>query len=731
MLVGLGLGRRLAATAAVALACGAMPAIATAGTLPLPANAGTTPDATVNSISCPAAGDCSAVGYYTDDGGNTELLLLSQHDGNWSPTEGDISALAGATGGIEATHADLSATSVSCGDPGDCSVIGGYQDGTSDFHFRGFVLTESGGVWGAAQPVVLPVNADTSATFEPYTNLDSISCGSAGDCSAVGTYRATSAGNVEGLQLLQTNGTWSAATEAALPSSGATAAAADPDVYLPSVSCGATGICLAFGDYSLLSGGNAGLVLSDNGGSWTVSAVQPTGLADASHSPAYLQLGDWSSGGDYGSVACPAQGLCVAAATYEDQNSDYQGLLLSQSSPWSQSTIDLTKLSDQADANPQVNLGSVACVSPGDCTILGSYSDHKLETQGLLVTDAGGLWTPATTVELPSDQSSVDPAVSSSSLACAAVGNCAGVIYYEDNAGNPTSELLSESAGKWSTNELATPTPSTDIPPYYDWGDVACSPSGYCSAVTNTELNSGTSAASALTVISPPGQFVTLSATGGADQATVNWDPPASISDLPITGYTVIANDLTTAANGGNTWKESSSTSSVTFTGLTPGNTYDFSVIPSNALGSGLPSTTGAIDVIPSHAQLLAALRAVLVPTGPKARLKAILKARGFSFTFLPPWGGRLAISWYYRYGARKHRHRTLVAKFALNVAGQHSIAVKVTLTRAGRRLLEPHRRLKRHRLRESHRQIRLTTDAAYTANAVARVTLSKSFSLR
>jgi hypothetical protein len=297
----------LATSFVVALVVCAAPQLASAETVPLPANAGTTPDATVNSISCPAAGDCSAVGYYMDDGGNTELLLLSQHDGNWSPTEGDISALAGASGGIEAKHADLSATSVSCGDPGDCSVIGGYQDGTSDFHFRGFVLTESGGVWGAAQPVVLPVNADTSATFEPYTNLYSISCGSAGDCSAVGTYRATSAGNVEGLQLLQTNGTWTAATEAALPSSGATAAAADPDVYLPSVSCGATGICLAFGDYSLLSGGNAGLVLSDNGGSWTVSAVQPTGLTDASHSPAYLQLGDWSSGGDRRTAQRPVE----------------------------------------------------------------------------------------------------------------------------------------------------------------------------------------------------------------------------------------------------------------------------------------------------------------------------------------------------------------------------------------------------------------------------------------
>ena len=128
---------------------------------------------------------------------------------------------------------------------------------------------------------------------------------------------------------------------------------------------------------------------------------------------------------------------------------------------------------------------------------------------------------------------------------------------------------------------------------------------------------------------------------------------------------------------------------------------------------------TGTIDVIPSNAQLLAALRAVLVPTGSEARLKAILKARGYSFAFLPPWGGRVTIDWYYSHRVRKHVHKLLVANVALQVAGQHSVAVRVVLTRVGRKLLK------------SHRRLRLTSDAAYTANAVARVTLSESFSLR
>jgi hypothetical protein len=709
--------RRLAAMVAVALGCCATPALATAATVPLPANAGATPDASVNSISCAAAGACSAVGVYTDSAGIRELLLLSQTGGTWSASEANLAALASASGGLDPAHGGLDAESISCASAGNCAVVGEYWDGTSDLHYRPFVLTQSGGVWGAATPVTLPSNADFGAIFLPYAIVEQVSCSSVGNCEAVGTYRTGSAATSDvGLLLSETGGTWTA-SEAPLPSTGPDAANGAPDVSLPSISCTAAGSCEAIGVYSLLNGGDAGLLLSGTAQSWASAAAPMTGLSDPS-TPNF-KLGDWSSGYTFGSVACPSAGGCVAGASYADHNSDFQGMLLTQGSSWTAATLNLSQLSDAAGTNPQVNLGSAACVSVGSCAILGSYADHSGHSQGLLVSQTNGSWAPATTVGLPSDQSSADPAVSSSQLACAAAGNCAGVLYYEDSKSNPSSELLSESGGQWSATELTTPAPSAVIPPSYDWGDVSCAPSGYCAAVTDTSLNSGTKAATSLSVLDAPGAFVTLSATGGPDDATVTWNPPASISDLPITGYTVTAEDQTTAANGGQTMNVSGSTSSATFTGLTPGNSYAFSVIPSNALGAGLPSMTGAIDVIPSNAELLAALRAVLVPTGSQARRKAILKARGYSFAFLPPWGGRVTIDWYYSHRVRRHLRKLLVAKVTLEVAGQHSAAVRVVLTRAGRRVLK------------SHRRLRLTSDAAYTAYAVARVTVSGSFSLR
>lgn len=267
---------------------------------------------------------------------------------------------------------------------------------------------------------------------------------------------------------------------------------------------------------------------------------------------------------------------------------------------------------------------------------------------------------------------------------------------------------------------MTTPAPSAVIPPSYDWGDVSCAPSGYCAAVTDTSLNSGTKAATSLSVLDAPGAFVTLSATGGPDDATVTWNPPASISDLPITGYTVTAEDQTTTANGGQTMNVSGSTSSATFTGLTPGNSYAFSVIPSNALGAGLPSMTGAIDVIPSNAQLLAALRAVLVPTG-RARRGARRSSRPARLQLrVPAAMGR----------ARDDRLvlQPSRAPAPPQAAGRQGHAQgRGAAQRRGQGGADPCRaqRLK------SHRRLRLTSDAAYTAYAVARVTLSGSFSLR
>jgi hypothetical protein len=116
----------------------------------------------------------------------------------------------------------------------------------------------------------------------------------------------------------------------------------------------------------------------------------------------------------------------------------------------------------------------------------------------------------------------------------------------------------------------------------------------YAFTVTATNAK-GTSVASlpsnSVTIPQPPSQPVTVSALAGNGQATVSFDPPEDDGDSPITGYTV------TATPGGNS--ASGAGSPLTVTGLTNGTSYTFSVMATNAVGSGPPATSNAVTPQP------------------------------------------------------------------------------------------------------------------------------------
>src|SRR5262249_19699110 len=118
-----------------------------------------------DSVSCASAGNCVAVGDYTDNSGDDAGLLLTEREGRWRK-------------GVEAQSGAL--ISVSCTSRTHRSAVG-YDD----------LLTETAGKWTGAF-VVLPAKAS------PYPQLNSVSCALAGACSAVGLYTDLS-GNYQGL----------------------------------------------------------------------------------------------------------------------------------------------------------------------------------------------------------------------------------------------------------------------------------------------------------------------------------------------------------------------------------------------------------------------------------------------------------------------------------------------------------------------------------------------------
>src|SRR5207248_3075182 len=93
--------------------------------------------------------------------------------------------------------------------------------------------------------------------------LGSVSCASAGECSAVGSYIGPG-GKRQGLLLSESGGTWTMGVEATLPAG----AGSNPGVILGSVSCASPGECAAVGSYIDGGGNRQGLLLSESGGTW-------------------------------------------------------------------------------------------------------------------------------------------------------------------------------------------------------------------------------------------------------------------------------------------------------------------------------------------------------------------------------------------------------------------------------------------------------------------------------
>src|SRR5439155_26084071 len=116
----------------------------------LPANAGSDPHVFPYSLSCPSAGNCSAVGTYDDSSGHTQGLLLTETAGTWAAGEEAIlPANAGSNPEV--------GRSVACSSAGNCSAVGRYDD--SSGHTQGLLLTETAGTWAAGVDAVLPATA--------------------------------------------------------------------------------------------------------------------------------------------------------------------------------------------------------------------------------------------------------------------------------------------------------------------------------------------------------------------------------------------------------------------------------------------------------------------------------------------------------------------------------------------------------------------------------------------
>lgn len=130
--------------------------------------------------------------------------------------------------------------------------------------------------------------------------------------------------------------------------------------------------------------------------------------------------------------------------------------------------------------------------------------------------------------------------------------------------------------------------------------------------------------------------------------------------------------------------------------------------------GGGTPTVKAA--------QIKAAQRRALLPKGGAARIRALLKHHGYTFTFNAPTAGKLVIQWAALVrGARvaKATRRVIVARGSARFSKPGPVRITIRLTPAGGRILKHARRL------------RVTASGTYTPTGRSRITVTRRFTLR
>jgi hypothetical protein len=398
----------------------------------------------ISSISCSSPGNCTAVGGYVDKVGRTEGLLLTEKERHWAR-------------GVEAvlpanavSHPYVNLNSVSCASAGNCTAVGDYTD-ASDIYGEDLVwsllLTEKGGHWARG------VAAVPLAQSDGQVYLNSVSCASAGNCAAVGNDSG------EGLVLTKTAGHWARRRRFGYGSSN-----------LVSVSCASGGSCSAVGfdEYDPCTGRDGcpvadPLLLTKKGRGREWRSVQPE-LPPLDGEATFLT-----------SVSCPSAGNCsVVGVDYPalygiDSEEVPTGLLLTEKAgKWRRGvTAKLPKNAGSA----LVELAGISCGSAGNCGAMGTYYGRNDVEHLTLLTQEGGKWRRGVEASLPEGARRPE----GNAISCASAGNCTVVGSYGDGYGF----LLTEIAGRWARGVRA---------PHFRGGfegvsSVSCASPGNCGAV--------------------------------------------------------------------------------------------------------------------------------------------------------------------------------------------------------------------------------------------------------
>lgn len=365
-------------------------------------------DATVTSVSCPAAASCTAVGVYTNELGGLEAFVTRLVNGNWSTAVEIPGTLALDPQG---THT-VDPYSLSCSSAGNCGITGSYWEAGK---IQAFVDSEVNGKWRKA------IDVPGTDALNQYGDAggSSISCTAPGNCSAVGEY-TNSSEHSEAFVVSEVNGTWRTAVE--VPGSAALNHGNNGSV--DAVSCASPGNCSAVGSMDTAPMGIAFAVNEVNGG-WQ-TAIQVPGVSTIDQGGMAVVT----------SVSCAGAGNCSAGGNYSDTHGGLGAFVVTEVNGIWQTAIKVPGMTD---------VNSMSCASAGNCSAGGSnYSQTAL-----VVNEVNGIWHAA--IQVPGT-ATLDHGQNAlvTSVSCPSAGNCAagGNYWYGATAG---SFVVDEVNGTWHT----------------------------------------------------------------------------------------------------------------------------------------------------------------------------------------------------------------------------------------------------------------------------------------
>ena len=350
------------------------------------------------------------------------------------------------------TRGGAGVNSVSCGSAGNCAAGGQYRDRHGQ---QGFVAVERNGRWGTATGVPGLAGLNQGG----YADVSSVSCGSAGSCAAGGEYTDADSQDFYGFVAVERDGVWSKAVT--VPASA--------DGYVSSVSCASAGNCLAGGsDGAIYTSNFNAFFVEERAGHWGHRRPVP-GLRTLKHIDSEISA-----------VACPSAGNCAAGGDYDDPSGNLQVFVaVERNGTWGTATgvpgLAALNTGGEADVN------SVSCGSPGDCAAGGHYTDRSHHRQGFVAVERDGAWGTATGVPglgALNKRGNADV----NSVSCRSAGNCAAGGYYKDSDGHYQGFVAGEQNNRWGT---AIPVPglaALNKGGHARVTSVSCAPAGSCAA---------------------------------------------------------------------------------------------------------------------------------------------------------------------------------------------------------------------------------------------------------